>query len=110
MSKKSYKRNQNRLYREIKRRIIAEQTLKFPVPVIETHRDIKKLAIRHIVPNHLVREIEFVKADMANMLAKKLVDEGFVEFLSNENEYAPIADTTEIEARIYVVRPTQKSW
>ena len=81
MSKKSYKRNQNRLYREIKRRIIAEQALKFPVkfpaPVIEIHRDIETLAVRNIVPNYLVREIEFVKTEMANKLARKLVAEGW---------------------------------
>ena len=108
MSKKSYKRNQNRLYRKIKRRIIAEQALKFPVPIIEIHRDIETIAIRNIVPNYLVREIEFVKTDMANKLASKLVAEGFVEFFSRENIYAPIADTTEIEARIRVVKPTQE--
>ena len=107
MSKKSYKRNQNRLYREIKRRIIAEQALKFPVPVIETHRDIETLAIRNIVPNHLVREIEFVKMDMANKIARKLVDEGFVEFFSRDN-YEQIADAMEIEARICVVKPAQE--
>ena len=106
MSKKSYKRNQNRLYREIKRRIIAEQALKFPVPVKEIHRDIETLAIKNIVPNYLAREIEFVKTDMANEIARKLVAEGFVEFFSRDNNYGPIADTTEIEARIRVVKPT----
>ena len=106
MSKKSYKRNQNRLYREIKRRIIAEQAAKFPVPVIEIHRDIETLAIRNIVPNYFRCEIEFIKTEMAYKLASKLVAEGFVEFLSRE--YEPIADVTEIEARICVVKPTQK--
>ena len=100
MSKKSYKRNQNRLYREIKRRIIAEQALKI-------HRDIETLVIRNIVPKHLVHEIEFVKTDMAYKLARKLVAEGFVEFFSSENKYEPIADVTEMEARIYVVKPMQ---
>ena len=106
MSKKSYKRNQNRLYREVKRRIIAEQKLKFPVPVVKIRRDIETLAIKNIVPNHLVNEIELVKMDMANKLAKKLVAEGFVEFFSSENKYKPITDVTEIEARICVVKPT----
>ena len=109
MSKKSYKRNQNRLYREIKRRIIAEQALKFPVPikVKEIHRDIETLAIKNIVPNRFAHEIELVKMDMANKIAKKLVAEGFVEFFSSENKYAPIADAIEIKARICVVKPTQ---
>ena len=111
MSKKSYKRNQNRLYREIKRRIAAEQTLKFPVLVIEIHRNIETLAIRNIVPNYLVKKIngiEFVKTDIANKLARKLVAEGFVEFFSNENKYPPITDVTEIEARICVIKPIQE--
>lgn len=108
MSKKSYKRNQNRLYREIKRRIIAEQASKFPVPVVEIHRDIETLAIRNLVPNYFVHDIEFVKIDMANEIARKLVAEGFVEFFSSENKCAPISDVTEIEARIRVVKPTQE--
>lgn len=105
MSKKSYKRNQNRLYREIKRRIIAEQVAKFPVPVIEIHRDIKTLAIKNIVHTRLLNEIEFIKMEMANKLASKLVAEGFVEFFNSENKYEPIADVMEIEARICVVKP-----
>lgn len=81
----------------------------FPVPIIEIHRDIKTLAVRNIVPNHLVcDEIEFVKTDMANKIARKLVAEGFVEFYSSENKYTPIADVTEIEARICVVKPEQE--
>jgi hypothetical protein len=106
MSKKSYKRNQNRLYREIKRRIAAEQALKFPVPVVAIHRDIETLAIRNTVPNNrLIREIEFVKTDMANKLARKLVAEGYVEFYCREIKYGPISDASKIEARIRVVKP-----
>lgn len=108
MSKKSYKRNQNRLYREIKRRIIAEQALKFPDTFTTIHRDIETIAVRNIVPRYLVHKIEFVKTVMANRLAIKLVAEGFVEFFSSENKYAPIENCTEIEARIYVVKPMQK--
>ena len=108
MSKKSYKRNQNRLYREIKRRIIAEQALRMPVPVIEIYRDIKTLAIKNIVHNRFLNEIELVKTEMANKLARKLVAEGFVEFYSRNNEYAQVPDAVEIEARICVVKPTQE--
>ncbi len=107
MSKKSYKRNQNRLYREIKRRIIAEQALKRPVPVIEVHRDIETLAIRSIVPDYLAHEIEFVKKEMAIEIAKKLIDEGLVEFFSTTNEYTLI-EGTEIEARFCAVKPVQE--
>jgi hypothetical protein len=105
MSKKSYKRNQNRLYREIKRRIAAEQALKFPVPIIETHRDIETLVVKDVVPPYLVHEVEFVKRDMANQIARKLIAEGYVEFYCSENKYAPISDASEIESRIRVVKP-----
>ena len=110
MSKKAYKRNQNRLYREIKRRIAAEQVLKMPVTVKEViHSDIKTIAIRRIVPNYSIHDdIEFMKTAMVNKLARKLVAEGFVEFISSKNNYEPIADVTEIEARICVVKPNQK--
>ena len=109
MSKKSYKRNQNRLYREIKRRVVAEQALKIPVPVVKIHRDIETLVIKDIVPYYLAHEIEFVKTDMANKLASKLIAEGFVEFYTCENKYAPIIKgVTEIEARVCVVKPLQE--
>ena len=108
MSKKSYKRNQNRLYREIKRRIIAEQVLKFPVPIVKVDRDIETLAIKNIVPNRFISEIEFVKMDMANKIARKLIAEGFIEFSTDTNKYAPIADVTEIKAKICVARPMRE--
>ena len=108
MSKKSYKRNQNRLYREIKRRIVAEQALKFPVPVIKIHRDVKTLAIKNIIHNSFIHDVEFVKTDMANKLAKALVAEGYVEFFSSGYKYKPLADYTEIEARICIVKPEQE--
>lgn len=107
MNKKSYKRNQNRLYKEIKRRIIAEQAMKFPVHIVTIHRDIETLAVRSLVPNYLVDHIEFVKIDMVNKLAEKLIAEGFVKFSNNKNK-EPIADTTEIEAKIFVVKPWQE--
>ena len=74
-----------------------------PVPVKEIHRDIETLAIRNIVRNCYLDEIEFVKTDMANKLARKLVAEGFVEFISRDYKYEP--DVTEIDARICVVKP-----
>lgn len=108
MSKKSYKRNQNRLYREIKRRIMAERALQFPVPVIEVPRNIETLVVKNFVSNRLIDDIEFVKMNMANQIARKLIAEGLVEFFSSKNEYEPIMKATEIEARIYVVEPPQK--
>lgn len=106
MSKKSYKRNQNRLYREIKRRIIAEQASRMTVPVIEIHRDIETLAIKNIVYSCFSNEIELVKMEMANKLARELVAKGYVKF--SDNKYIPTVDAIEIEARICVAKPMQK--
>ena len=53
MSKKSYKRNQNRLYREIKRRIIAEQQLLRPVTFAKCERKIETLKVRNMVPEYM---------------------------------------------------------
>ena len=81
--------------------------MKFPIHVLTIHRDIETLAVRSLVPNYLVDEIEFVKIDMVNKLATKLVAEGFVQFSNNKNK-EPIADTTEIKAKIFVVKPWQE--
>lgn len=81
--------------------------MKFPVPVVTIHRDIETLVVRNLVPNYLVDEIEFVKIDMVNKLVEKLIAEGFVKFSNNKNK-GPIADTTEIEVKIFVVKPLQE--
>ena len=110
MSKKSYKRNQNRLYREIKRRIIAEQALKFPVPVHVEKRNFDTLAIRHLVDKRMIppdttRYSEYIKRDMAHQMADKLMEEGYISYYIKEEPYEPIFDQGEIEARICVVKP-----
>lgn len=107
MKKKTYKQMQNRLYREIKRRIIAEQVSKFPVPVIERNdARIETLEIRNIVPKFLAQQTEFVKTDMANKIASKLVANGFVEFFSSSGPfYSPMENVMEIRARVKVVKP-----
>lgn len=118
MSKKSYKRNQNRLYREIKRRIIAEDNLLKPVRFEKCERKIETIKVRSIVPEYIEQTkeyIEFVKSDMAKQIVKKLVEDGYVKFNYYGN-YHRIADDeevkiiSEIEARIFVVKPMQESW
>ena len=109
MKKRTYKQMQNRLYREIKRRIIAEQVMKFPVPVHIEHRNIDTLAIRHyvdkrMIPQNTTEYTEYIKRDMAHQLADKLMDEGYVSYYTNESPCEPIFDNVEIEARIRVVR------
>ena len=113
MSKKSYKRNQNRLYREIKRRIIAEQQLLRPVTFAKCERKIETLKVRNMVPEYMEQTkeyIEFIKHDTAKQIMKKLIDDGYVQFkyfgkyqrIADDEE---VMDVKEIEAILNVVKP-----
>ena len=113
MSKKSYKRNQNRLYREIKRRIIAEQRLLKPVRFARCERKIETLKIRNIIPEYIENTKEFIKhaeSDMARQITQKLISDGYLKF-NYYGDYIPIAedeeamDVEEIEAVLNVVQP-----
>ena len=110
MKKRTYKQIQNHLYREIKRRMIAEQAMKFPVPIHIEHRNFDTLAIRHYVdksmipPNNIAEYTEYIKRDMAHQLADKLMDEGYVSYYTKESPCEPASDYAEIEATIRVVR------
>lgn len=119
MSKKSYKRIQNRLYREIKRRILAEDRLFKPVRFGKCdERKIETIKIRSIVPEYIEQTkeyIEFVKSDMAKQIVKKLVEDGYVKFNYYGNYHRIAGDEeikiiSEIEARVYVVKPTWERW
>lgn len=105
MSKKTYKRNQNRLYREIKRRIIAESALKRPMTFFTCERKIETVEVRNIIPNDIAEETEFVKAEVGRRMVNKLISEGYIEFYSSGDHYSPISDMTEIKARLYVIKP-----
>ena len=109
MKKRTYKQMQNRLYREIKRRMIAEQAVLFPVPVHVEKRNFDTLAVRHLVnkrmiPTNTTEYTEYIKRDMAHQLADRLMDEGYITYFSREEQDEPIFDNAEIEARIMVVR------
>jgi len=113
MSKKSYKRNQNRLYREIKRRIIAEQRLLKPVRFTRCERKIETLKIRNIIPEYIEDKkefIEYAKSDIARQITQKLISDGYLKF-NYYGDYIPIAtdeevmDVKEIEAVLNVVQP-----
>ena len=110
MKKRTYKQMQNRLYREIKRRMIAEQAMKFPVPVHIEHRNIDTLAIRKLVDKHMIPEndaeyAKYIKREMAYQIADKLMDEGYINYYTKEQPaYEPLFEKIELEARIRVVR------
>ena len=115
MSKKSYKRNQNRLYREIKRRIIAEDRLLKPVRFGKCERKIETIKIRSIVPEYIEQTkeyIECVKLDMTKGIVEKLIEDGCIKF-NYFGDYHRIAEDeevkniSEIEAKLYVVMPPE---
>lgn len=115
MSKKSYKQMQNRLYREIKRRIIAENKLKDASPKIAMRvRNIETFRIRKAINN---REIQYfgdaaingIKKEMAYGIADSLLENGCIVFMNHEqNGYDLLRDVTEIQARLDVVRPEER--
>ena len=113
MSKKSYKRNQNRLYREIKRRIIAEQKLLRPVAIAKCDRKIETLKVINIVPEYMGQTkevIEYIKNDMARQMTRRLIDTGYVQYkhFGNYQRVADdeeVMDIKEVEATLNVVRP-----
>lgn len=116
MSKKSYKRNQNRLYREIKRRIIAEQKIVEPVKITTCNLPVETLKIRSIIRNSNYdgtcdkERLEFTKHDMANKIAHKLLEDGYIVFQTFEHDDVEVSEDevilahTEIEATLNVVR------
>ena len=106
MSKKSYKRNQNRLYREIKRRITAEQRILKPVQFAVCKRSVETIKIKKMVPNYMIEHEEYVKQDMANQIMHTLIEDGFIVFHSRGfSKDFPVENIAEIEATLNVVRP-----
>ena len=109
MKKKTYKQMQNRLYREVKRRIEAEKRITIPIEVRTDGRQIDTIAVRNMVPCRVCTKDKyvFIKSIMANKIATKLLADQYITFYSYENHYAPAIDTIEIEARLDVVKPKE---
>ena len=112
MSKKSYKRMQNRLYREIKARIIAEKKLDLPVqfwPVRETrHIDTLKVSSRRTEPAGYNTDefMEYEKARIAMMFADKLLEDGYIDFHTEKLEEGMYLEVC-TDARLDVVKPRE---
>ena len=106
MSKRSYKKLQNRLYREIKRRIIAEQKIQSPAKIITCERKIDTFRAEYRIPSWLAANEEYLKMEVVSRIANKLYEEGYFEFhwFGQENDL-PVADHSWIEARLHVVKP-----
>jgi hypothetical protein len=101
MSKKSYKKLKNRLYREIKRRIIAEKKLIAPVRVEMCERKIDTLKASMVTAYEIREKTEYIKRHLALKLADRLISDGYIAF--ERKEY--MLDTALDEAWICVVKP-----
>lgn len=111
MNKKSYKRLQNRLYREIKARIIAEKELCLPDrfwPVCETRRiDTLRVKRCYSVPANYEERIDaFNKQQLARELTTRLLEDGYIAFRTNAVEYSGCL-MAETEAELDVVKPRE---
>lgn len=106
MSKKSFKKLQNRLYRETKRRIQAEAAARFPVPIVRVESKVDTLKIKRLVhtqdPLFNKGYTDCVRREMAGQMADSLLKEGYIEFRSGEGH--ELFDCIEVEARLKVVR------
>ena len=112
MSKKSFKQLQNRLYREIKRRIQAESMPKIHNRIGVTHRPIDRLAYTTSMPLCGVDEQEtqeiakyLVKTEIAKTLANELITNQYVKY---ENYVEPDAygqDILYVRCSIDVCKP-----
>lgn len=106
MSKKSYKQLQNRLYREIKRRIVAEQQISMPIKFTACDRKIDTFKAEYRIPSWFATREEYLKMEVVRRIVIKLYEEGYFEFHwhGQENDF-PIGDYSWIDARLHVVRP-----
>lgn len=113
MSKKSYKQLQNRLYREIKRRIIAEQrkvklqVIHFP---IETLRIEKRLAYPLRRDDATVSDIlAYTRSDIANEIGKKLLADGYIKvFVLEDSQSDPLNNQFLVRGELKVVKPEER--
>ena len=106
MSKKSYKKLQNRLYREIKKRIIAENILKRPSPYKAMEKRVETVKAVSIIPCGEMVTDDFVKQDLVRRIANKLYQDDYIEFYTEgQLPGEPIYGQTRFEARLKVVRP-----
>ena len=103
MGKKSYKQLQNRLYREIKRRIIAEQSARVQLKLTVYDRKIDVIKARQLIDCGEMLPDEFVKKELVRIIANKLYEEGYIEFYNTGPwHFEPIYGKAVVEARINV--------
>ena len=111
MKKKTYKQMQNRLYREIKRRMILEQWIVFTPKFKTEERKIQTFGISKKIDRNIIPPdddgsfAKMIKRDMVHELSDKMLENGYFSFLQREEPGGPIVDYTEIMVRVDVVEP-----
>ena len=119
MSKKSYKKLQNRLYREIKARMIAEKKLSMSVLPGWTARETRHIDTLKISRSHTELAgvssngyIECEKETIARAFGERLMEDGYInfhtEYLEEHFEDQPVAySEVRIDATLDVVKPRE---
>lgn len=122
MSKKSYKQQQNRLYREIKKRIIAEKALDYErhakprFPLNASLKSIERVGTRRCIqPHHFALYagdmngyMEMLRLEMAREIGEFLAKNGYIDYMIGGEEGEPdgyMPDGIEVKANLEVVRP-----
>ena len=108
MKKKTYKQMQNRLYREIKRRIIAEQSLMRPIQFVNCERKIDTIKIEYVIPDYAMAYEDteiYTKQEIVRKIVNRLVADGYIEFRIGYTPSPSISTCTRIEARLDVLKP-----
>lgn len=86
MSKKSYKQQQNRLYREIKKRIIAEKELdlerhaKNRFPLNASWKRTERVRARRSIYVYALEHMDEEKLSMARELGEFLMRNGYIDY------------------------------
>lgn len=116
MSKKSYKQMQNRLYREIKQRIKAEEETRFIRRIVSTKPVIQRqkidcLRIRQSIPRFMISNgvdyKEVVEYNLVAPIVKKMCEDGYINLSVEEKDYG-FETMCEIEATVYITKPPKE--
>lgn len=109
MNKRTYKKIQNRMYREIKRRIEAEQkaaamaAMRLPRVTVCADRRVETIAVKCRIPADLTlhdnRAVGYAEREMASEIARKLYEDGYICFVKSED-----CDGIDMRASIDVLR------
>lgn len=113
MNKKSYKRLQNRLYREIKARMIAEKKLSMSACPGWTARETRRIDTLKVSRLHTERAgishdeyMNYEKEAIAQMFGERILEDGYISFHTESLEAGEYLEVR-IDATLDVVKPRE---